>query len=58
MKISDIKGKAKSLNIKSAAKMKKDALIWSVQKAEGHDDCFKKIPGCGQMDCCFRDDCQ
>lgn len=57
MKISELKGKAKKLKIKDISKMKKDELIRAIQKAEGHNDCFKKIPDCCQMDCCFRDDC-
>jgi hypothetical protein len=52
-----IKAKAKKLKVKDFSKMKKDELIWAIQKAEEHNDCFKKIPDCCQMDCCFRDDC-
>ena len=57
MNITSIKSKAKELKVKNYTKMAKNELVWSIQKAEGHTDCFKKIPDCGQADCCFRDDC-
>ncbi len=57
MKIADIKSKAKALKVKKIASMKKKALIRAIQKAEGHNDCFKRIPDCCQMDCCFREEC-
>ena len=57
MKIADIREKAKKMKLKNFSKMEKKELIWAIQKAEGHNDCFKKIPDCRQMDCCFMDDC-
>ena len=50
MKMVDIKLKAKALKVKNALKMKKESLIRAIQKSEGHNDCFKRIPDCGQMD--------
>lgn len=57
MKLADIKTKAKDLKVKNFNKLKKEELIWGIQIAEGHNDCFKKIPDCCQMDCCFREEC-
>jgi hypothetical protein len=57
MKVAEIKTKAKALKVKNIASMKKESLIREIQKAKGHDDCYKRIPDCGQMDCCFREDC-
>jgi len=58
MKLENLKEKAKKLKVKNYEKMaKKQDIIWSIQKTEGHNDCFKKIPDCCQMDCCFREDC-
>jgi hypothetical protein len=57
MRMSEVKVKAKGLKVKNFNKMQKSNLIWEIQRAEGHKDCFKKIPDCCQMDCCFRRDC-
>ncbi len=48
---------AKGLGIKNAAKLRKEELIHTIQLAEGHDDCYGRIPDCGQNDCLFRSDC-
>ena len=37
--------------------MRKATLIWAIQQTEGHNQCYQRIPGCGQMDCLFRKDC-
>jgi hypothetical protein len=50
----ELREKAKSLNVSGYSKMKKANLIWTVQKVEGNNDCFLKIPTCTAMDCCFR----
>jgi hypothetical protein len=57
MKVREIKKKAKKLKVKDISKMKQDDLIRAVQIAEGYNDCFKAIPDCCQMDCCFREGC-
>lgn len=55
--LAEIRKKARELGI-SGAKMKKDELIQSIQKAEGNFPCFKSAQtDCGQMDCCWREDC-
>lgn len=56
--MADIKRKAKEVGLKSA-KMKKVELIRAIQKKEGNFDCFATANNnsCGQMDCCWRDDC-
>jgi len=58
MNIKDIRAKAKELKVKNYSRLRKDELIWAIQIAEGHTDCFRKIRDCGQMDCCWRSDCQ
>ena len=58
MKVKEIREKARVLNVKNYSRMRKDELIRSIQLAEGNSDCFKRIPDCGQMDCCWREDCQ
>jgi hypothetical protein len=52
-----LRGMAKDLEVKGAAKMAKDELIHAIQVAEGHAACYARIPDCGQMDCLFRPDC-
>jgi hypothetical protein len=57
MKIIELKEKAKPLGI-NPAKMKKQELIRSIQKAEGYNPCFGQSNGqCPYTDCCFMDDC-
>ena len=48
---------ATTLGLKSFNKLRKTDLIHEIQIAEGHDPCFGTIPGCGQEDCLFREDC-
>ena len=55
--VKDLKVMAKGLGIKNAAKLRKEELIHTIQLAEGHDDCYGRIPDCGQNDCLFRSDC-
>lgn len=48
---------ANDLGIKPAAKAKKGELIHAIQVAEGHNPCFRQIPGCTVSPCLFRTDC-
>ncbi len=58
MTVKDAREKARGLKIKNYARMSKEQLIWSIQKAEGNADCFKRIESCGVLDCCWREECQ
>lgn len=55
--IKQLRDMAKGLNLKNAGKLRKEELIHAIQLAEGHVDCFGKIPDCGLLDCLFRPDC-
>ena len=55
--IKQLREMAKGLNMKNAAKLRKEELIHAIQLAEGHADCYGRIPDCGQDDCLFRPDC-
>lgn len=58
LSMEDIKGHAKSLGLTSLPKTKnKEALIHAIQLAEGHVDCFKKIPDCMLSECKWFGDC-
>lgn len=57
MKISDVKRKARALDV-DPGKMKKPDLIRAIQKAEGNTPCFgSAAPDCPQTNCCWREDC-
>ncbi len=57
MKMTEIKIKAKTLDIK-AGRMKKTELIRAIQAKEGNAPCFQtNITSCAQTDCCWRVDC-
>ncbi len=58
MNVKEIQSRAKAMGIKNYSRLKKTVLIWTIQEAEGHDPCYTRIPHCGQMDCCWREDCQ
>ena len=58
MKVSEIRQKAREPRVKNYSRMRKDQLIRAIQIAEGNSDCYKRIQGCGQMDCLWREDCQ
>lgn len=58
MTVREIREKARELKVKNYVRIPKDQLIREVQKAEGNDDCYGKIADCGQLDCCWRGDCQ
>ncbi len=57
MTIKELKDKAKKLKVSGISKMKKIELIWSIQRAEGNETCFSKIPDCAITNCCFSSDC-
>ncbi len=50
------RSKAKQLGIDSK-NLKMAELIHAVQRKEGHQDCFKKLETCGEMDCCWQLSC-
>lgn len=58
MNIREIREKAKAFRVKNYSRLRKEELIWAIQRAEGHSDCFNKIMDCGIQDCCWRGDCQ
>ena len=58
MNVKEIRARARSLKVTHYSRMKKHDLIRAVQLAEGNTDCFQQIEGCGEIDCCWRDDCQ
>ncbi len=58
MTIRVIRERAKDLKVKNYGKMNKEQLIRAIQSAEGNSDCYGKIQDCGQLDCCWREDCQ
>ena len=49
---------AKGLNLRGVQNLRKEALIHTIQSAEGHNPCFKTIQGCGVNPCLFRAECQ
>ena len=55
MKMTEIRKKAKEAGLKTNGK--KADVIHRIQKAEGNDPCFATRDPCGQMDCCWREDC-
>jgi hypothetical protein len=58
MKIQEIRGKAKALQLRNTFGLSKAELIWRIQKAEGNFDCFGTAKAyCDQFECCFREDC-
>mgnify|MGYP001818771855 FL=1 len=50
------RSKAKQLDIDSK-NLKMAELIHEVQRNQGHQDCFKKLETCGEMDCCWQLSC-
>jgi hypothetical protein len=57
MKMKEIQRRAKALGIR-AARASKQALIRTIQSAEGNFPCFGTATHyCDQMDCCWREDC-
>lgn len=58
MTLKEVREKAKALQIRNLTRLGRDDLVPAIQVAEGNTDCWKKIAGCGQEDCCWRTDCQ
>jgi len=58
MTVKQIREKAKEMQIKNIAKLRKEELICAIQLAEGNNDCYKKLSPCGESECCWREDCQ
>lgn len=57
MKMTDVKKKATTLDIK-AGRMKKTDLVRAIQAKEGNAQCFQtNMTSCAQTDCCWRADC-
>ncbi len=57
MKMSEIRGLAKSLGINSFGKSKVE-LIKEIQRKQGNFDCFgSAMDYCDQLDCIFRSTC-
>lgn len=57
MKMTDIKAKAKDLDLRPG-KMKKEELIRAIQEKEGNFPCFgSALEHCSQAGCCWREDC-
>ena len=50
------RSKAKQLDI-DPKNQKMTELIHAVQLKEGHQDCFKKLDTCVEMDCCWQLSC-
>ena len=58
MNLTKIRSLAKGAGVKPG-KMKKADLIRSIQRTEGHFDCFASATSgdCDQQDCLWREDC-
>jgi len=50
--------KAAELELKGVQKLKKEALIHTIQLAEGNTDCFAKLGECAVSPCLYRAECQ
>lgn len=56
IKLNDVKAKAKTLGIGNPSSNKAE-LIKQIQRAEGFEACFRTKGKCGQLDCCWREEC-
>lgn len=57
MLVKEIKARAQKMGI-DPKKMKKAEMIKAIQIREGNNPCFQTMDdSCGQMDCCWRNDC-
>ncbi len=54
----ELVAKAAELNLKGAAKLRKQELIHAIQIAEGNTDCFARISNCAVSPCLYRAECQ
>ncbi len=59
MKMNDIRKMAKDMNI-NTYKMKKPAMIRSIQTSENNVPCFgtERVAECGETGCLWRRDCE
>ena len=55
MKMQEIKEKARQIGVKTTGK--KADIVHRIQEAEGNELCFDTRDECGQMGCCWREDC-
>ena len=58
MTITQIRQKARALKVRNYSRLPREDLIWAIQRAEGNAECYRRIQGCGQLDCCWRQECQ
>jgi len=59
MKATQIRERARQLDIKGSSKLRKAELIRAIQRAEGNPDCFgaEWRFNCPEFQCCWREDC-
>jgi len=59
MNLSTIRERARDLQLTGVSKLRKPELIHAIQIREGNQPCFGIAwrHSCGQLDCCWRDDC-
>lgn len=58
MRLIEVEKKARALGLKNTWKYSKKGLIKEIQRKEGNSDCFGSTNGyCGQLACCWREDC-
>lgn len=59
MKVTQIRERARQLDIKGTSKMRKGELIRAIQRAEGNQDCFGAEGrfNCSEYQCSWREDC-
>ncbi len=60
MRIEEVRQRAGALGLSGARRMRKSELIRAIQQREGNQPCFGADWrfDCGQLDCCWRDDCR
>jgi hypothetical protein len=60
MKLAEIRQRAVALGVSGSRRLRKAELIRAIQLREGNQSCFGADWrfACGQMDCCWRGDCQ
>ncbi|MHB8066572.1 MAG: Rho termination factor N-terminal domain-containing protein [Desulfobaccales bacterium] len=57
MTLSQIRGKARGLGVKSCSRLRKTELIRAIQLKEGNLPCYRAISACQQHDCLWQPDC-
>jgi hypothetical protein len=58
MKVTDIRIKARQLEVKNYSRLNKADLIRAIQVAEGNSPCYEQIFDCREHQCLWWDDCQ